>query len=630
MCGLVGYYSKNKKVSRYHLEQALQSIRHRGPDESNIWQSNDGHIALAHNRLKIIAPNNGSQPIFSKDRTICAIVNGEFYDYKIISNSLRQEGFVLHTESDSEILVPLYQRYGIDCLKHLNGEFSFILWDSRNQLLFAARDRCGAKPIFYLQTEEEIILASEIKAILQFDILTEWNHQAFMKFNFGIPDQEETLFKNINSIKPGHYLIAKVGSLTIAPYWEFKPKETSHLNYKLAANELYTLLEKSVLRRLTADTEVGCYLSGGIDSASILAIAAKHQPNIKAFTISFDDKNYDEAPYARLVAEYLNVDLSIIQVTQQNLADNYKKAVYYRESLIYQTSGIAKFLLSRHVKNQGIKSVITGEGGDEVLVGYPSFKEDYLSYCLGQGKSDLLFKKLVQENINASSAYVSGEVFSELSSICKLFHYTPSFLKLSCEISRTASRLLLPNALYDRNYYEEFTSTLQLPLKWEASPVGMSQYLWSKTFFPELILSYLGDRMEMAHSVEGRLPFLDIELIEFVNNLPMQFKINDRLIEKCILRDAMEKHLPDKVRLRTKHIFSAPPTSNNKFQDSIYNLMREVFTDRSFRKMGIYDVKNLEKLLNSLSSINDREKMIAEFTLNLALSTYFLKECYKI
>jgi len=630
MCGLIGYYSKQKKISKDKLEKALHSIQHRGPDEHHIWRSQDGHVALGHARLSIIGVNNGSQPIFSRDKTICAVVNGEFYDYKEIKNDLLKKGFAFTTESDSEILIPLYQQYGIECLKYLNGEFSFILWDEKNNLLLAARDRFGIKPIFYSKINDEIFIASEIKAILKLGILPSWNHKAFLDFSFGIPNQTSSLFENINSIKPGHYLTIKPDSFSEHPYWEFEPKKNVDLDYKLATEHFLTLLKESVSRRLTADVNVGCYLSGGIDSASILAIAAQYKPDIKAFTISFDDTDYDEASYAEIIAKHLNIDLSILKVTQADLAKHYENAIYYRESLVYQTSGIAKFLLSKHVSNQSIKAVITGEGGDEVLAGYPSFKEDFLLNEFTQTDREILFSKLLGENARASAAYVSGNQYPELSDIHKFLGYTPSFLKLSCEISRVSSSILEPEILENCNPYAPFANSLKKTSLNELGYVEKSQYLWSKTFFPELILSYLGDRMEMAHSVEGRLPFLDTELVSFLNKLPTHYKINNELVEKCILRDAMAGLLPESIRLRTKHIFAAPPIIRREIhRNPIYNLMRDIFSDKAFRNMGIYNVENITRLLKNLPLMEAREKMITEFALNIALSTYFLKTCYK-
>lgn len=631
MCGLIGYYSTQEKLPKSKLMEALQSLRHRGPDENHIWQSHDKNIALGHTRLSIVGIDNGSQPLFNQDKSICAVVNGEFYDYLEIKKDLSKRGYSFRTESDSEILIALYQQYGTNCLKYLNGEFAFILWDEKKNLLFAARDRFGIKPLFYSKINNTIFIASEIKAILKLGFPPLWNHKSFLDFSFGIPNQTASLFENINSMKPGHYLVIKRESLRECTYWELKPTKNATLDYESATQQFFTLLKRSVLKRLTADVKVGCYLSGGIDSASILAIAAQHNPKIKAFTISFDDTDYDESSYAKTIAKHLNVDLSILNVTQSDLAAHYKNAIYFRESLVYQTSGIAKFLLSKHVNNHAIKSVITGEGGDEILAGYPSFKEDFLLNKISKENKNALFSKLIDENSRASAAYVSGNQYHELSGAQELLGYTPSFLKLSCEISRVSSSILKAEALESFHPYTEFTNNLRKTPLNELGCVEKSQYLWSKTFFPELILSYLGDRMEMAHSIEGRLPFLDIELVSFINTLPTHYKINKNLVEKCILRDAMRILLPESICLRTKHIFAAPPIiKKEESHNPIYQLMQDVFTDKSFHNMGIYNAKNITRLLRELPIMKPRERMVNEFALNIALSAYFLKACYKM
>jgi asparagine synthase (glutamine-hydrolysing) len=635
MCGLIGYYSNQQPITQDRIKNALYLMRHRGPETSHHWESQNGLIALGHNRLSLIGIDNGLQPIFSEDKSVVIVVNGEFYNYKTIKRNLEKKGHLFHTETDSEILIPLYREYGVKCLDHLNGEFAFILWDNKNKLFFAARDRFGIKPLFYSQYKDAFLFASEIKAILAMGAPAQWNDIAFLNFSSGLPNQKTTLFKGINLVKPGHHILIKNGQLCETSYWRFTPKNHSSITYNEAVEKFRFLLEQAVLRRLTADVPVGCYLSGGIDSASILSLATKHKKDMHAFTIGFDEPEYDESQYAETLAKHLNIKLSILKITQQDLASHYKDAIYYRESLVYQTSGVGKFLLSRHAQNHGIKAVITGEGADEILAGYPSFKEDYLMNCLSNNNCGHLFKKLLNENKQISSAYVSCNEYPELLNIQNCLGYTPSFLKLSCEISRVTRQILSNRYLHapPENHcpFNAFLSEINQQMMKGLGFVEKSQYLWSISFFPELILSYLGDRMEMAHSIEGRLPFLDAELVTFVNSLPINFKINNALTGKILLRDAMKNLVPETIRTRKKHIFSAPTISKHRHdKNAMLNLMQQVFTDHSFKKMGTHKQEKVLRLLNALPNMKKRTKMITEFALHAALSTYFLRASYNV
>lgn len=631
MCGILGCISKTNLISEAAINASIKSMHHRGPDSNNYWISQSHEVALGHSRLSVVGVDNGEQPLFSSHMNIVCVVNGEFYDYKVIRKKLMRIGYDFHTDTDSEILIYLYLEYGDGCLDFLNGEFSFLLWDNNEKLLFGARDRFGTKPLFYYYQNGTFYAASTIKALLELGVKSELNHDAFLDFSFGIPNSKISMFKNILMISPGQYFTLKDDVFKQKYYWKFLPKETLSISAADATNHLLHLLKQSVTRRLEADIPIGCYLSGGVDSSSILALASKINPNIKAFTIGFKDPTFDESEHAKLIAKHLNIDISILDISQNDLANSYAEAIYHRESLVYQSSGVGKFLLSKFVNKQGYKSVITGEGADELLLGYPSHKEDYISNYLSSDIQSRLLEKLLKDNYLSNTAYVSGKNYANFSDIEKMLGFTPSFLKLSYDIADINKSIFTNDLLNLSQSLSPFTKFSNLigesPIT-NLGAVEKSQYLWSKTYFPELILSYLGDRMEMAHSVEGRLPFLDNDLVDFINKLPTSLKINRELTDKFILRESMKNHLPNSIRMRNKHIYASPPIGSNIDKNPMTALMETVFNTTEFKNLGIYNQNKTLALLYKLPKLNRRSRMVSEFCLHTALSTYYLHQLF--
>lgn len=630
MCGLVALYSpQNNLPSNEKINATLATLKHRGPDEQSFFSSEFEKVMLGHTRLSIIGLETGLQPLFNQDKSIVAVVNGEFYDYQKIRLELEGLGCHFQTDTDSEIILHLYEKYGLESLKKLNGEFAFILWDKRQGKMIAVRDRFGAKPLYFSLFQGSLYLASEIKALFKLGVPSEIDHEGIAGFLFGIPSQSKTSFKYVSQIKPGHYVVFDGRDFLQKCYWDFdfSPEKLENIDPQMAVKHFKEKLSQAVERRMIADVPVGCYLSGGIDSSAVLAFAARANPSVQGFNIAFDDEDYNENKYAALVSNFLKVKLHTLKVTQDDLAANYQAAIYHREAPVYQTSGIAKFLLSKFTNSLGFKAVLTGEGADEVLCGYPSFREDYLSSC-SEEERNALFLKLKQENSNVSAAYVSAGDYSELSAFLSSLGYIPSFLKLSLDIGHTMQGVLSNDfraEITPANLILQTINAYAPPKNWEV--VNKSQYLWSKTFFPELILSYLGDRMEMAHSIEGRLPFLDLDLINFLSTLPNVMKINESLVDKFILRESLKGMIPEEIRLRQKHIFAAPSALRRIQVDRnspIKTLMQDAFSSRSFAELGLFSSEKLLTLLSKTEYSSPRDMMISEFSLNLALSTYFL------
>ncbi len=622
MCGIVGAFLTEKtEAAKSNLERALDSIKHRGPDGQNTWISENKKAALGHVRLSLIDLKTGQQPISSSDGNIIIVVNGEFYDYKKIRAQFALEGFAFKTETDSEILIPLYLKYGFTLFEHLNGEFAFILFDKKKNIMLAARDRFGVKPLSYTIDKNGIVIASEIKAISAFkNKKLQLSHDGLYNFFNCIPSQEIACFEGIKHIKPGHFITIENNKLIQHQYWDLHFNNPKKLSDEKWIDAFRSKLFESVSRRMVADIPVGCYLSGGIDSSSVLSLASQINPNIVAFNIKFTDPAYDESLLAEETAKFLNVDLKTIEVDAQSLADNFELAIFHREAPIYQTCGIAKLLLSKLVKSSGIKAVITGEGADEMLAGYQYFREDKILY---ENSSDLI-SVLRQKNQETSAAYVSGGEYQQLQSVKDKLGYIPAFFKLGYDMGDIMRSVLSNQFTTDihTNVFYDLINSLNIP---QSHPVNRSIYIWSKMFFPENILSYLGDRTEMANSVEGRVPFLDKDLADFCLSLPIEMKIRE-LNEKFILKEAMKGLVPDKIYKRQKHVFAAPPIQFEP-NNPLMIMTADTIHSRDFAETGIFDQTKTILFLKNMGAITDkRHFMIAEFCLYLILSTYFLNK----
>ena len=370
MCGIVALFSRRDPISPAALQRATQSLYHRGPDGQRCWMAPDGRVALGHARLSIIDLATGDQPIASEDETIRIVVNGEFYGYESIQRELEQSGHRLRTRSDSEIALHLYEDRGPHCLHRLRGEFALVLWDETNRTMVAARDRFGIKPLFFALHGDTLYFASEVKALFAAGVPARWDAESvYHSAEFG-GHQVRTLFEGIRQVPPGHYLIATEKHVQINQYWDFDypraDRATPQRSDADYAAEFRAALEEAVRIRLRADVPVGCYLSGGLDSCSVLGLAAKHHPEpIRAFTLTFDRAEYDEGEFAREMAAMAGAEFFPIPIRQDDLADNFADAILQSETFCLNAHGVAKYLLSRAVRDAGYKVVITGEGSDE-------------------------------------------------------------------------------------------------------------------------------------------------------------------------------------------------------------------------------------------------------------------------
>ena len=640
MCGIVAIFSHRDPISDATLKRATHSLHHRGPDGRGHWISSDRRVALGHTRLSIIDLATGDQPIASEDEQARIVVNGEFYGYEAIQRELEQTGHRLRTRSDSEIALHLYEDLGVQCLHQLRGEFAFVLWDQRNRTIFAARDRFGIKPLFYAEHDGTLYFASEVKALFAAGVPARWDAESvYHSVEMG-GHQVRTLFDGIFQIPPGHYLIASEKHVQINQYWDFHYPRADHTAPQRSdadwAAEFRLVLEEAVRIRLRADVPVGCYLSGGLDSCSVLGLAARNHPEpVRAFTLTFDSAEYDEGEIAREMAAKVGAEFCPIPIRQDDLADHFVDAIGQAETLCFNAHGVAKYLLSRAVRDAGYKVVLTGEGSDEILGGYAFFRRDMLLYNR-EGQDTTVVAGLLDELARANPVsrgllLPDGEAGS-LDTVKRLLGFVPSWIETFSARSEKMRALLAGNFLErfgQREGFRSFLSDIDVHGQLAGrEPLNQSLYLWAKTGLPSYILTMLGDRMEMAHSIEGRVPFLDHHVVEVIRSQPVSQKIRG-MTEKYVLREAARDVISDTVYKRQKHPFLSPPATLNP-KERLSSLVQDTLRGPALTSIPFFDQRKVISLLDRLETMDEGARVANDQVLMLLTSACALHERFRL
>lgn len=639
MCGIVAIFSQKGPISGEALGKATQSLRHRGPDGQRHWIAADGSVGLGHARLSIIDLTTGDQPIANEDESLRIIVNGEFYGYEAIQRQLELAGHRLRTRSDSEIALHLYEDLGAHCLQYLRGEFAIVLWDSVNRTIFAARDRFGIKPLFYAFHENRLYFASEAKALFAAGVPARWNRESmYHALEFG-GHQSRTLFEGVFQIPPGHYMVATEKRFQLHKYWDLDyPKESevaparSDADY---AEQFRNSLEEAVRIRLRADVPVGCYLSGGVDSCAILGLAARHHADpIRAFTLSFDRPEYDEAAVAREMAAKAGAQFIPIPIRQDHIADNFAEAIHQAETLCVNAHGVAKFLLSRAVRQAGYKVVLTGEGSDEMLGGYLHFRRD-MAARNGNGQEPgaigFLPHKLEKLGPSSHAAIPLNGNRRSLDGIRRLLGFVPGWIETSSTQSVKIHTILSDDfleAFKGQEGYRSFFNDIDIHGQLAGRhPLHQSLYLWSKTRLPNYLLTLLGDRMEMAHSIEGRVPFLDHHLVEVIRSQPVTQKIRGGT-QKYVLRESVRDVLTETAYRRPKHAFLSPPAALDP-QGRLSVLMQDTLRGPLLAALPFFNQKKVVSILDNLHTMDEGSGVANDQVLMILLSACVLHERFR-
>ena len=627
MCGLIAFWQKQDSVSEQKLSSALSTLSHRGPDNQSVWLTQHGRIGLAHARLGIIDLINGDQPLHSPDGTLHAVVNGEFYDHKKIRYDLETKGYVFSTQTDSEILLALYHFYGTDCLPYLNGEFAFVLYDQNKHLLFAARDRFGIKPLFFAKHQNNLYFASEGKALLALGIPAKWNEKAIWQMMAGVPSPQSSCFNQIYAIKPAHYILTNVdqNQFNEVSYWSMALNPV--YGVRLSDHEYLTkfdaLFSQSVKRRLQADVPIACYLSGGIDSSLVTAIAALYQKPLTAFHITFGDSpEFNETEYAAEVAQYCQIDLHCMPVSIEDIVKYYAKTIWHTEWIIFNGNSVAKYLLSQYARKQGYKVVLTGEGADELLAGYGHLRGEYF-----RRNSYPISKQIISQYDSLAENYLLDESIIKLK---KQLGYVPYHFCFSHE------KLMQP--LYNAEFHQRHQHHLAIDeilndplLVKETDPVALAHYLQIKTLFPMITLSIVGDRVEMANSIEARLPFLDLDLVNFILKLPKDLKVRN-FRNKFILTESMKAYLPETIIQRSKYPFYAPNHVHSSSTQTapLYNFMKEIFYSDLVKDVPFLNQAAVIHYFNEVMKVKFHQRSNEFHLLHMLLSLCLLGNEFKL
>ncbi len=642
MCGIVGIFCRTTgdPLDPDALREATRALHHRGPDGQRQWVAPHGRVGLGHARLSIIDLTTGDQPIANEDESLHIVVNGEFYDYERVRSELIDRGHQLRTKSDSEIALHLYEEYGGSALQHLRGEFAMVLWDETNQVLLAARDRFGIKPLYYAEHEGRLYLASEAKALFRAGVPARWDAESFFQYSHVYFDQDRSLFAGVYQVPPGHYLLATRERVQLVRYWDFDyPTVTAPAKARPPEEHIERMraaLDEAVRIRLRADVPVGCYLSGGIDSCALLGFASLHHPvPIEAFTLCFDTAEYNEQHVAEEMAARAGAHFNPLQITQAQLADHFADAVWHAETITANPHGVAKYLLSEMVRDRGYKVVLTGEGSDEILAGYPHFRRDMLLYnSQGQDPQDVqrLLDQLHDDNaVSRGVLLPSGEALP-MESVRRVLGFVPSWIETRSSNSLRYRRLFRGDFLDRwekrdpfRVFLDRFDVRGQLAGR---DPVHQSLYLWSKSMLCNYLLNFLGDRMEMAHSIEGRVPFLDHQVVELVKDMPVAMKIHG-MTEKYVLREAARPVLTDTVYRRQKHPFLAPPVGLN-LDGRLSQMMHDLLHSQVLDDMPFYDPSVVRYLLGRLPEMDERKRSGASYVLMMVMSACVLHDRFRL
>jgi asparagine synthase (glutamine-hydrolysing) len=570
MCGIAGSLSTHgERPTRAELEAMIARLRHRGPD--GVGTLLDGPVGLAHARLSIIDIAGGTQPIANEDCTVWVVFNGEVFNYLELRRDLEERGHRFRTQTDTEVLVHLYEDHAERFVEHLNGQFAIALWDAKRHRLVLARDRTGIRPLFYHEAPGRLVFASEVKALFALpDVPRRLDPRALAEIcTFWSTLAPRTAFEGVLSLPPGHLMIAQNSDRRLHRYWDwdFEAELGTPRVEADWAEELRALLVDAVRLQLRADVPVGAYLSGGLDSSIITSLVRNFSDApLRTFSLIFDDAEFDESDHQRELVSFLETEHTAVRCARADIAAVFPRTIFHTESPIVRTAPAPLLLLSHHVHECGYKVVLTGEGADEVFGGYDIFKEAKIRRFWARSPGSPWRPRLLERLYPyLKHSPVRGPAFAQAFFKEGLEHHDQPYFAHAPRwtTTRRIARFFSPSlqsAIGDWEPYDWILQALPAGIaRWH--PMGRDQYVEAHTLMSGYLLSSQGDRMAMANSVEGRFPFLDHHVIEFANRLPPRLKIKG-LTEKYLLRQCMKGLLPEAVRTRTKQPYRAPESQS--------------------------------------------------------------------
>ncbi|RAS34323.1 asparagine synthase (glutamine-hydrolyzing) [Paraburkholderia bryophila] len=619
MCGYVAIFSKQRReFLPDQLDAAMAAIHHRGPDSQSTWFDPKGRVAFGYVRLGLVGLSNGTQPIVADEGDFVMMVNGEFYDYARIRSELEEQGCRFKTSSDSEIAMHLYRRHGVRGLKQLRGEFAILIYDRLRETLFAVRDRIGVKPLYYAEHDGAFYFGSEVKAMVAVGLPAEWDRETYANRGFILRDG--TLFNGVRSVKPGTFLLADSGGLQEKTYWDWPFPARAAVDHDqteaLMIERVRDAVKDAVQLRLHADVPIGVSLSGGLDSSAMLGLATElvGKP-LQAFHLSFDGADgYDERRYAEIAAKHNNAELHVLSVRQDDLADHFEDALWHTEVPFSNAHSVAKYMLCKFIQSKGMRAVLTGEGADEVFAGYPHYRRDMVQFNNDHQDSDEI--RRLADRIAAQGDRFLEEPTDDVQWVTNNLGHSISWIETQSALFRPLTGLFKGG--YREHYagaapYRQFYERLGGPAFDEWDPVNKSLYAVAKSSLPNLVLTTLGDRLEMAGSLEGRPPLLDHRVVEAAATLPVWMKIRGS-VEKYALREAMRPYLPAEIYDRKKQYFRAPPSLLQP-ESKMFQLIADTLSSPLLTSLPFFEPSRVRDFLGIARKLPEGQRAAADHVL---------------
>ena len=602
MCGIFGIYQFEKKLKQDELFASLGVMRdllkHRGPDGHDAWVDNNGKLGLGHVRLAILDLSPaGLQPMHAPNGTVI-VFNGEIYNYIELRDSLK-DSWEFRTNTDTEVILALYAKYGVGCLEYLRGMFAFVIWDPTNDTFFCARDRFGIKPFYYTSNKDKFIFASETKAILPFLDRLETNKDSlgeYLIFQYQIGTQ--TLFKDIEQLLPGHYMIIQNNKQFIKRYWELHYEPDFYHTEKFFYERLNELLLESVNLHLRSDVPVAAYLSGGIDSSLIATLANNIQGSVSGlFHGRFSIPGYDESNYANSVAKHIGQNLQIADITHNDFIENINKVIYHLDFPVAGPGSFPQFMVSK-LAGEKVKVILGGQGGDELFGGYARYLIGYFEQCINAAIEDTYHNGNFV--VTPESIIPNLKTLKEYKPLLKQFWKEGLFESLDKRYLRLINRAVDFGAEIDNKQLNFDLISQNFCAIFNGSNVHKASYFDKMTHFdlkcllPALL--QVEDRMSMASGLESRVPMLDHKLAEFVASIPADIKFKGGKM-KHLLKSVFGNHLPKELMERRDKM-GFPVPLKEWFSGDLKEFVFDIFNRDTVER----PLMNKKEILNSLGN----------------------------
>lgn len=613
MCGICGLFfdDPSQQIEETTLLSMRDMMQLRGPDDAGLYRQSG--IGLGHRRLSVIDLNQGHQPMTNEDDTLWLVYNGEIYNFQELRPQLESKGHTFKTDSDSEVILHAYEEYGPECVHHFNGMFAFAIYDKKDHSLFLARDRLGIKPLYYYYQKGMFAFSSSLKSLLIHpDIDLQIDKKALNEYLlFEYVPAPFSMVENIFKLLPGHWAKVEKGKLKIEKYWDLNYAQKEKKSFPEAQEELKHLIQQSVKRRLISDVPLGVFLSGGIDSSSILSMMTElgHTP-LKTFSIGFNETSFNELEYARKVAKHFSTDHHEMMVTPETLIDLFPKVLEGIDDPIGDPSAVPTYLLSQLARNN-VTVCLSGDGGDELFAGYPTYQ------ALKIWQIYSMFPKSIQKLIS-KGVFKIPTAFKDISFDYKLkkfmegmpypieqanFLWKGAFRPEEKESILTADFRLATDGASDYHSIDRYLDSFK-----GKGLLDKLLFLDTHVYMQDDILVKV-DRMSMANSLEVRVPLLDHTIAEFAARMPESYKLNG-LKSKYILKKAMSGSLPSEIINRKKKGFGIP-FAIWVAEEVLKNFVLDFFQEKRIYEEGIFQFDQVQKILDDhFSQRRDNRKLI--------------------